>query len=90
MEATRQLRKMSQAERYKRRHDLLRTIPGIGIITTMCILTEICDVKRFRNENQFAAYLGLIPTSPILCCIIIHRLCLFFSRPKRNCGIVMK
>ena len=63
LEATRQLRKMSQTERYKRRHDLLRTIPGIGIITTMCILTEVCDVKRFHNENEFAAYLGLIPTS---------------------------
>ncbi|MBP3286365.1 MAG: IS110 family transposase [Prevotella sp.] len=63
LEATRQLRKMSQAERYKHRHDLLRTIPGIGIITAMCILTEVCDVKRFRNENEFAAYLGLIPTS---------------------------
>ena len=63
LEATRQLRKMSQTERFRRRHDLLRTIPGIGLITAMCILTEICDVKRFRNENKFAAYLGLIPTS---------------------------
>ena len=63
LEATRQLRKMSQTERYKHRHDLLRTIPGIGIIVTMCILTEVCDVKRFHNEKEFAAYLGLIPTS---------------------------
>ena len=63
LEATRQLRQMSQTERYKRRYDLLRTIPGIGLITAMCILTEVCDVKRFSNENQFAAYLGLIPTS---------------------------
>ena len=63
LEATRQLRMMSQTERYKHRHDLLRTIPGIGIIVTMCILTEVCDVKRFQNENEFAAYLGLIPTS---------------------------
>ena len=63
LEATRQLRKMSQMERYKRRHDLLRTIPGIGPIVSMCILTEVCDVKRFHNENEFAAYLGLVPTS---------------------------
>ena len=61
--ATRELRKMSRTERFKRRHDLLRTIPGIGLITAMCILTEICDIKRFHNENEFAAYLGLIPTS---------------------------
>ena len=63
LEATRQLRMMSQTERYKRGYDLLKTIPGIGPIVSMCILTEVCDVKRFRNENQFAAYLGLIPTS---------------------------
>ena len=63
LDATRQLRKMSQTERYKRRHDLLRTIPGVGPIVSMCILTEVCDVKRFHNENQFAAYLGLVPTS---------------------------
>ena len=62
LQATRELRRLSQTERYKRRHDLLRTIPGIGLIVTMCILTEVGDVKRFRNEKQFAAYLGLIPT----------------------------
>lgn len=63
LNATRQLRKMSQEERYKRRFELLTSIPGIGLITAMCILTEVCDIKRFHNENQFAAYLGLIPTS---------------------------
>ena len=52
LEATRQLRMMSQTERYKHRHDLLRTIPGIGIIVTMCILTEVCDVKRFHRPNS--------------------------------------
>jgi transposase len=28
----------------------------------MCILTEIYDVRRFRNEKEFASYLGLIPS----------------------------
>jgi len=61
LKATRELRKLSQDERYKRRYDLLRTIPGVGLIVAMCILTEIYDVKRFHNEKEFAAYLGLIP-----------------------------
>lgn len=26
-------------------------------------LTEIGDIHRFRNERQFASYLGLVPTS---------------------------
>lgn len=29
----------------------------------MSILTEIGDISRFRNEREFASYLGLIPTS---------------------------
>ena len=28
----------------------------------MTILTEVEDITRFRNEKQFASYLGLIPT----------------------------
>ena len=63
LEATRMMRNLSQTERYKRKFDLLMTVPGIGVAVSMCILTEVYDVKRFHNENQFAAYLGLIPTS---------------------------
>ena len=57
------LRNLSNSERYKHNCELLTTIPGIGPIIAMCILTEVFDVSRFHNERQFAAYLGLIPTS---------------------------
>ena len=63
LEATKMMRSLSQTERYKHKCDLLMTVPGIGFIVSMCILTEIYDVKRFHTEKEFAAYLGLIPTS---------------------------
>ena len=63
LEATKMMRNLSQTERYKHKCDLLMTVPGVGFIVSMCILTEIYDVKRFHNEKEFAAYLGLIPTS---------------------------
>ena len=63
LEATKMIRKLSQTERYKRKFDLLKTVPGIGAVVSMCILTEVYDVRRFHNEKEFAAYLGLIPTS---------------------------
>ena len=62
LNATREMRKLSQTERYKHRFDLLMTIPGIGQHVAMCILTEVWDVKRFPNENAFAHYMGLVPT----------------------------
>ena len=62
LEATKVIRTLSQTERYRRKFDLLMTVPGIGISVSMCILTEVYDIKRFHNEREFAAYLGLIPT----------------------------
>ena len=62
LEATRELRKLSQTERYKHRFDLLMTIPGIGQHVSMCVLTEVWDVNRFPNERAFAHAMGLVPT----------------------------
>lgn len=61
--ATRQLRDLSRLEKYKENFDLLMSVPGVGQIIAMTMLTEIYDINRFSNERQFAHYLGLIPTS---------------------------
>jgi len=61
LEATREMRRLSRTDRYRHKYELLTSVPGIGIIVGMSILTEIYDVKRFHNEREFAAYLGLIP-----------------------------
>lgn len=62
LEATRQLRSLSRTEKYSHRYGLLTSIPGIGTIVAMSLLTEIYDIKRFPNERAFAHYLGLVPT----------------------------
>lgn len=41
----------------------MRTIPGIGLINTMFILTEVEDINRFPNADKFASFIGLIPMS---------------------------
>ena len=38
------------------------TIPGIGPITAMGLLAELGDLTRFKNPDEFASYLGLIPS----------------------------
>jgi transposase len=63
LEVTGKIRELSRSERYATDCAYLRSIPGIGLLTAMSILVEIEDPARFRNENQFASYLGLIPTS---------------------------
>ena len=63
LQATRELRSLSKTETYRENYDLICSVPGIGGVVAMTLLTEINDIARFRNERQFASYLGLVPTS---------------------------
>jgi len=40
---------------------LLRTIPGVGPVTTEVVLSELADPKRFRSAKRAASYAGLAP-----------------------------
>lgn len=37
------------------------TVPGIGELTGMALISEIDDIKRFKGADQLAAYIGMIP-----------------------------
>ena len=62
LDTTRAIRKMSQGEKYASNMKLLRTIPGIGLITGITFLTEVEKIERFTNSDHFAGFIGLIPT----------------------------
>ncbi len=46
----------------KEKVGLLLTIPGVGEGLSWAILTEVPDLKNFRNAKQFAAFVGLNPS----------------------------
>ena len=63
LEVTREIRRLSKDDKYKEYFDLLSSVPGFGLITSMSLLTELDNnPTRFPNERKFAAILGLIPT----------------------------
>lgn len=49
----------AEPEQHARR--LLRTIPGVGEVTSEVVLAELGDVRRFRSAKQAVAYAGLAP-----------------------------
>lgn len=61
LQANRILRKLSESPQYKTQVCLLRSIPGIGLINAMILLTELEDIKRFRNFDRLCSYAGLKP-----------------------------
>jgi len=59
--ATRQLRGLSKQEKYNTVSQLLDSVPGVGLLTRMLLITEIIDMKRFKTEDQLLGYAGFIP-----------------------------
>jgi transposase len=42
---------------------VLKTIPGIGIITAFVLYAELIDMERFSNFDHLASYVGLVPST---------------------------
>ena len=42
---------------------LIRTIPGVGLVTAAVLKAEIWDLSRFPSAESLAAYVGLTPTT---------------------------
>jgi len=55
------LKELAASDLYKKQVKMLRTIPGIGLISAMSLLLELGDIRRFAKAEQLAAYVGLTP-----------------------------
>jgi transposase len=41
---------------------LLCSVPGIGFINAVVLITELIDIKRFTDFDSLASYVGLVPS----------------------------
>lgn len=57
-----QIKSLAESVVYKEKVELLKSIPAIGELTAMILLTEIGDMNRFKGLKELSAYCGLIPT----------------------------
>ena len=63
LHVTRQINALAKTDNYKKQQELLRTIPGIGLLTAMLILTEIETINRFSTTDKFCGFVGLVPST---------------------------
>lgn len=61
-EVLRKLRELAKSEAYKKSSDILRTAPGVGQLSSIRLALEWGDVSRFKRKEEFAAFLGLVPS----------------------------
>ena len=57
------IKRMASSKRYESVFQKLIKISGIGYVTAMTFLTEIGDITRFKDTDNFRSYVGVIPSS---------------------------
>lgn len=60
LDLSRQIRQRIR-EYDKELYSLLRTISGIGPLTSSALITELGDINRFKNIDHLSSYVGLVP-----------------------------
>lgn len=58
-----QVTALSMTDRYSRQISAMCRQQGVGVLTAMVFLTELGDLRRFRNRRQIGSFLGLTPAS---------------------------
>lgn len=63
LEITKSVRDLSAAPEYANQNTLLRSIPGIGLVTAMTLLTELDNIDRFDTNDKLRSFIGIVPTT---------------------------
>jgi transposase len=63
LQTTKQIREITKTEYYQNQVQLLRSVSGIGLITSMLILTELESIDRFHNMDKTCGYIGFVPST---------------------------
>jgi len=61
LEINRQLRSIYKDSPYSRILKLLQSIPGVGLIMAVTILSELENLVRFKNLDKLCSYVGIVP-----------------------------
>ena len=63
LKVTRQIKELSKSNQYQENVALLISMPGIGMLTAMLLLTELEDINRFKTFEDICSYVGLVPST---------------------------
>lgn len=63
LDVNKELRRIGKTEQYACILKYLTSIPGIGLIVAMTIISELEDIMRFKNLDKLCSYIGLVPTT---------------------------
>lgn len=63
LDINKELRRIAKKEEHATTIKYLNSIPGIGLIVAMTIISELEDILRFKSIDKLCSYIGLVPTT---------------------------
>lgn len=63
LKITRRIKDLAKSSQYQENVALLISMPGVGTLTAMILLTEIEDIARFKTFDDLCSYVGLVPST---------------------------
>jgi transposase len=63
LKLTRQINMLAKSNDYQENVALLLSMPGIGTLTAMMLLTELGDIGRFKTFKDLCSYVGFVPST---------------------------
>jgi transposase len=63
LKINRELKSIDKNSQYTKQLKLIQSVPGVGLIMSITLLSELEDFKRFANLNKLCSYIGLVPTT---------------------------
>lgn len=55
------LRELARRDRWRRPCALLMSMPGVGLVTALVVLSELGDLSRFASRSAVSNFAGLVP-----------------------------
>jgi transposase len=62
-ELNRAIRSLAKTDDYQHNVRILKTVPGVSILSAMTLLAELYDIRRFKTLDKLCSYVGLIPNT---------------------------
>lgn len=63
LKVNKELRSIAKGDEFSQKIKNLTSIPGVGLIVSMTVLTELENMNRFKNLDRLCSYIGLVPTT---------------------------
>jgi len=57
------LKAINKSSEYSSKLNLIRSVPGVGLVMSITLLSELENIMRFSNLDKLCSYIGLVPST---------------------------